>query len=352
MTPEEWPIAADAADPNPTARAAGGDRLSTVLADFFLDPAQRLTEQERALMTSMLHCLVGDIADELRARLPVGWGPANDESNSALVADLTAARLLDEPPLIALLLRRADEERIGAGARARSGRREARALQGLVSHENGAVSAGAMALILARGRRRDRFGQCLIAFDDLPAGPAEKLVTAIAAALRRQLGSGHGAGTTDDALGAAIGQLLARRDPARAVDVQSAALAQLLDENGSLDDDLVLAAANDGEIGFVAQAFARRAGIGGGPVLDELLSGDPRRVMAVLRASGASRELAAGMLAGIGDLLGIGDAGQAIDQFDRITDEEVGAVRARLATPSGYRSALLSLDRVHGQRTL
>ena len=64
MMPEEWPIAASAADQNAPARRAGRDRLSTVRADFFLDPAERLSEQERALMTAMLHCLIGDIADE------------------------------------------------------------------------------------------------------------------------------------------------------------------------------------------------------------------------------------------------------------------------------------------------
>ena len=55
MMPEEWPIAAPAADGNAPARLAGRGRLSTVRRDFFLDPAKRLTEQERALMTAMLH---------------------------------------------------------------------------------------------------------------------------------------------------------------------------------------------------------------------------------------------------------------------------------------------------------
>ena len=70
MMPEEWPIAAPAADHDAPTRAAGRDRLSTVRADFVLDSATRLTEQERALMTAMLHCLVGDVADEIRAALP------------------------------------------------------------------------------------------------------------------------------------------------------------------------------------------------------------------------------------------------------------------------------------------
>ena len=59
MVPEEWPIAVPAADLTVApARNAGRDRLSTVRVDFFLDPGQRLSEQERAVMTAMLHGLV------------------------------------------------------------------------------------------------------------------------------------------------------------------------------------------------------------------------------------------------------------------------------------------------------
>src|SRR3982751_3082861 len=102
MMPEEWPIAAAAADQNAPARPAGRDRLATVRADFFLSPTDRLTEQERALMTAMLHCLVGDIASEIDAALPRGWTAANDDSDAALIEALTAARLLDEPELVRL----------------------------------------------------------------------------------------------------------------------------------------------------------------------------------------------------------------------------------------------------------
>jgi hypothetical protein len=300
----------------------------------------------------MLHCLVGDIADEIRARLPIGWGAANDEGHASLVDELMAARLLDEPRLMALLLRRADEERIATGARARSGRREARALQGLVSHENGSVSAAAMALILARGRRRDRFGQCLIDFDDLAQPTAEALVHAIAAALRRQLAAPNESGGADLALASAAEEMLGRRDPGKAIEGLTATLARLLDECGGLNDELIFAAANDGEVGFVAHALARSAGISGGSAMDELLSGDPRRVMPLLRAAGVSRELGARLLAGIGDLLGIGDAGAAIEAFDRITAEEANAARGRLATAPGYRAALDALERGHGQRSV
>src|SRR6478672_10486344 len=200
MMPEEWPIAAPAADGNGPARPAGRGRLATVRRDFFLNPAERLTEQERALMTSMLHCLVSDVADSVRAALPSGRIAANDEGDATLVESLIASGLLDEPGLMALLLRRADEERIATAARARSGRREARVLQGLVSHDYGAVAAAAMALILGRGRRRDRFGQCLVAFDDLSEASGEHLVHAVSAGLRHELAAARGVANADSEL--------------------------------------------------------------------------------------------------------------------------------------------------------
>lgn len=352
MMPEEWPIAAPAAEHNAPARAAGRGRLATVRADFFLNPDERLTEQERALMTAMLHCLVGDIADELRAALPNGWSAANDSDNAGVVHRLTKSRLLDDPALMRLLLRRADEERIGTAARARGGRREARALQGLVSHADGEASAAAMALILARGKRRDRFGQCLIAFDDLPFASADGLVHAVAAALRTELPGSHALATADGELAAAAAQVLEQHDESRSLDALTADLVRLLDERGGLTDDLILAAAHEGEVPFVAHVLAGRAGLDPHLTLDELLSGLSDRVMALFKMASFSRPLSAGLLAGVGDLMGIGDPGEAIGRFDRMTKAEAAAARTWLATAPAYRKALEALGGDRGQRSL
>jgi hypothetical protein len=295
----------------------------------------------------MLHCLVGDVADELRASAPGGWAAANDDSNLALIQGLSASRLLDEPGLMAMLLRRADEERITTAATARTGRREARALQGLVSHSNGSVSAAAMVLILARGRRRDRFGQCLVAFDDLPQVTAEALVAMIAAALRATLGN-----APDSELTAAMARVLGQRDPSRSVDSLTAALVQLLDENAGLTDDLILAAAHEGEAAFLAHVLARRAGIPADSAIAELLCARPKRMMALFRVAGVSRGLSAGLLAGVGDLLGVDDPARAIGVFDSMSDEQVSQARTWLATPPAYRAALAALGGGHGERSL
>jgi Uncharacterised protein conserved in bacteria (DUF2336) len=346
MMPEEWPIAAPA-ERNAPARAAGRGRLSTVRVDFFLNPAERLTEQERALMTAMLHCLVGDIASEIRAGLPAGWTSANDD-DAAIVDSLTRAGLLDDGELMALLLRRADEERIGTAGRARSGRREARAIQGLISHHEGAVSAAAMALILARGRRRDRFGQCLIAFDDLSRETADGLVHAVAAALRRDVAAARGPAAADSELANAAGRLLDRHESARSIEALTGALIALLEDSGGLNDELLLACGQEGEVGFLGEVLGRRAAIPGRVALDVLLSGDARQVMGLFRVAGFSRELGAGLLASVGDLLGIDDPGAAIGIFDRMNADEVKAAASWFAAPTTYRSALNALGASNG----
>lgn len=299
-------------------------------------------------MTAMLHRLVGDVADSLRAALPSGRLAANDEGDAALVHVLTAAGLLDETELIALLLRRADEERIATAARARSGRREARVLQGLVSHEHGAVAAAAMALILGRGRRRDRFGQCLVTFDDLPLASAELLVSAVAAGLRAELAGHRGVADADQELAEAAASMLARHDDEHGIDSLTAALVHFLDEAGGLTDDLVLAAAHEGEVTFIAEFLARRAAIASQSAIDELLSGDPDQIIALFRIAGLSRALTAGLLAGVGDLLGIADAGAAIAIFDRMSSAEVESARSWLLTAPDYRAAVERLGQGRG----
>lgn len=344
MMPEEWPIGAGPGDQTQRQpRLRGRDRLRTVRADFFLNPAERLTEQERALMTAMLHCLVSDLFDEIRAALPVS-AAANDGSNLPLTQCLADAGLLDRNWLVRLLLRRADEERISTAAKSRSGRREARVLQGLVSHADGAVAAAAMSLIIARGRRRDRFGQCLLHFDDLPPEEATALVHAVAAALRAELLKAGRPADTDRMLADAAREILNRQDPSSSIEALSSTVVRLLVEERALSDDLIVSAALEGEMIFVAHALARRANVRGGIAFDELMSGDARRSMAVLRMGGLTRQSAAGLLAGIGDLLGIDDPGGAISVFDRLGDAEVEDARAWLTTDPHYRSAVAAIE--------
>ena len=303
-------------------------------------------------MTAMLHGLVSDIADELRAALPARSAVANDEDNSELVAELSAAGLLDMPKLIELLLRRADEEQITTAVRVRNGGRDGRLLQTLVSDENASISAAAMALILARGRRRDRFGQARVEFDDLPAETAVDMAQIVSAGLRQRLLATLDKQAADRQLASASAALLARHEEDKRLEALAALLVRLLDEQGRLDEDLVAAAAADGEAVLVAEALARRAGLAGEDAFNLLLGGDGDSLMLLLRMAGASRELAARLLAGPGDLLEIADAGRAIARFDAISQDEVDSARGWLRLDPCYRTALAALGQDHGQRSL
>ena len=351
MVPDEWPIASPSEeDGGYPARPAGRRRLPTVRKDFFLDPRDRLTEQERALMTSMLSELLEAIADEVRAALPAGFVAANDEDSQQLLKVLGKAGLLDQADLIALLLRRADEERIANAVRTRAAPRGG-FLQALIAEDDERISASAMALILARGRRRNRLGQPRIEFEDLSAPLARSLAYAVAAALRQHV---TGIVPKDGHLpfGAAAAKLVEARDPGKAIDQLTAALAKLLNEAKRLDEHLLESAAEEGDVAFLAHALGERAGISGAGGWDYLADGDDGRLVLLLRLAGVTRDFAARLLALLGDLVGISDLGTEIARFDAMSHEEAQSARDWLQLDPPYRAALRALGGDGGDRSV
>lgn len=349
MVPIEWPIAAPVADGGVVpARAAGSSRLPTARVDFFLDPRARLTEQERSLMTAMLTDLVDGLADEFTALL-ADSGPANDEGER-LIDRLWTAGLLDIPDLIRLLLHRAEEERLAAGIRAGRPAGKMRFLQSLVSDENGDVSAAAMAMILARGRRRDRFDGPRLAFDDLPAEAAVALVSAIAAALRTGLVERMPAADADEHLSNAARALLARHDEGNRLDAKTFGLVHALERAGRIDDAFMRSAVAEAEIALLTEALVRRAGISFDCGWGHLTGGDGRLAL-LLRLAGLDRELAGEIIAATADVVGT-SAESEIRAFDALSDEEVDSARKWLRLNASYRDAIQSLRAGHGKRAL
>jgi hypothetical protein len=205
-----------------------------------------------------------------------------------------------------------------------------------------------MALILARGRRRDRFGQCLVGLDDVESLAADALVHATAAALRRELARSRGEAAADFELTNAAEHVLSKRDPERGLTALTSALVRRIVEAGGVSDDFLLAAANEGEVAFVAEVLAERGHLPVHVTMDELLSGEADKVMMLLRLTRVSNELVAGLLAALGDLLGVEDAGAAMGIFHQFTDAELQAARAWLLSAPSYRTALGCFGQHHG----
>lgn len=341
MAPVEWPIAARSQDRGPAAaRRVDRERLSTVRADFFLDSDARLTEQERALMTGMLSDLVGAVADEIAAA--VDRPLDNGDGAGPIFQRLAASGLLDLPQLIALLLRRAEEERITLSTRARAGS-PGRFLHSLAADENSEVAAAAMGLILARSRRRDRFDCPRVALDDVPADAAPAFVYAVAAAQRPQAPS-TGA---DSRLADAAAAVLSSYDEGKRMEAMTFALVHALDSAGKLDQDRIRSAAADGEIAFAVEALARRAGVDFDTAWQQFVAGGGEFAR-FLRMAGVSRQFAAELIAILGEVLR-GGPGDAIAAFDACSDEEIDRSRAgwRLHPAYRYAAAVLGEDDGH-----
>jgi hypothetical protein len=349
MVPVEWPIAATSDDGGRVpARVAGGGRLPTVRLDFFLNPSARLTEQERALMTAMLTDLVTMIADEFTSIL-ADAEPANDDGERVLDR-LWVAGLLDIAPLMRLLLRRAEEERIAAAIRSTRVVGKMRFLQSMVSDEDGDVAAAAMALILARGRRRDRFDGPKLAFDDVPAEAAVSLVHGIAAALRGDLVKCLGAAQADERLARAARSLLSRHDEGNRLEAKLFDLVHALATANRLDDPFIHCAFEEGEAALLTEALGRRSGLLFDVAWDHLTGGSGKLAL-LLRMAGVSRALAGEILASSADVLGA-VAESEIQTFDQMSDEEVDSARNWLRLDPAYRSAIHALGSRDGQRTV
>lgn len=347
MVPEEWPISTPPATaPAEPARSAGGDRLPTVIVDFFLDGSKRLTEQERALMGVLLDGMIGWIADEIGSRLPGEAWAANDGDRHALRQRLIAAGLVQRADLVTLLLRRADEERIAAAVRA-SNRKAAPFLQKIIASADPELSAAAMELILARGRRRDRFGHPRLEFDDLPADLARGLCFAVAAALR-PVPIAMRVADADRQLETSAGDLLRGHDPLKGSTKLAGNVVQALADRDLLDDGALGAMLAEGDILLLAEALALRAGIDGMTAWDRIACGGDGRLVQLLRAAGVSRRFAAELMAGVGDQIGISDPGHAIGCFDSLGDAQVDADRKWAGLDPLYRNSVQAIARADG----
>ena len=334
MVPEEWPLAALAADPPvESARARGSRRLASVRRDFFLDPAYRLTEQERALMTAMLHDLVGTVAGEVLAAAPDSAAGTADPAS--LAGQLMAAGLLDREELVELLLRRADEHRISEAFASRAGARSLPLLPRLVGDADAGVAAAAMALVVARGRRRDAFGQPRIELADLSPGESLGLAFAVAAAVA-------GRGEPEAALASAASTMVAGHPPSDSLDSSIGALAEALEGAGRIDDAMIEAAAQEGEASLLAELLARRAGISGDTAWGYLIGGQEQGLALLGRMAGLGRPAAARLIAEFGALSGASIEDE-IASFDRIGEGEVAAVMAWWRLPAGFRAARTAL---------
>lgn len=301
-------------------------------------------------MTAMLQRLVGDIASEIQVALPDDWLPANDDIEG-LVDRISKVGLLDIEELMSLFLRRADEERVASALAALSRRPAVGLIQPFVSDQDAEVAAAAMAVLIARGRRRDRYGRPVVELDDVPPDSARALIYAVAAGLRERVPVHVPASRAERQLGEAAAVLVGRQEPSKALDGQMERFVALLGKAGRLDDGLIGKAIELADLSFLAHALALRAGLHHSSSFDELMSCDSRRAMMVLRLAGSPRATAAQLLGSLGDFIGLPGEAHSLDSFDAWTADQLDAARSWLQLDPGFQLALRSVGYGNGHRT-
>ena len=337
--PEEWPIAAQAADrPVDPARPRGPSRLATVRRDFFLDPADRLTEQERALMSAMLGDFVASLASEIGAAAGIRL---DSEESPAILHRLTSAGLLNRSGLISLMLRRADEHRIASAFASHAGPRKLPLLSRLVGDASPAVASTAMALVVARGRRRDGCGQPRIELSDLGPDAVASLSHAVAAAMSFP-------GRDEEVYAAAADQVAGAVRYEESLDRAVELLAEALARGNGTEDGLIEEASGEGEAALAAHLIARRAGITPQAAWDHLLNAGDGGLALLARMAGLGRQSAARLIADFGSTIGTASVEDEIVRFDTLGDAEVAAALADWRLPRAFRIARTMIGTRHG----
>ena len=289
-------------------------------------------------MTAMLHDLVAVLATAIRAAV---GGQSATPDPAKLAATLGRANLLDRPQLIRLMLRRADEQRILSAFAGHAGPRRLPMLPKLVSDGDANVAAAAMALVVARGRRRDGFGQPRVDLSDIDRRDARALAHAVAAALSP---GPNREGVFADAATRVVKTI----NPAESLDRAVETLIDALDAAGRADEALVETASGEGEVALVAQLIARRAGINQPAVWDHLVNAGEGGLALVARMAGFGRRAAARLIADLGSTSGTWPVEEEIARFDSLGVEEVAAALNHWQLPRDYRAARNALGGSNG----
>jgi hypothetical protein len=326
--------------------ASARARVSAAMADLALPDAFRLSDRERLTVSHLLRRLVGDIEDELRSALVAHFA---DEEEEPLRAALSSASLpialpvleggaaIADPGLYALLLRRAEEHRLARAAPERG------LLTALAGDPEEAVAAAALSLLIADSRRLDAFHEPLLASGDLPAEVAHGLAWTIAAALRTYLIARHGVApaAADDTVTAAAAAWLARYDEGAGADSLARRLALRLDQQGRLDDALLVRAAGEGALPLFLAALSLRTGLDSQALWELLPDASGRGPVILLRAAQIGREAAASILL---HLTGREDAVAArLDLYDALDSAEARRRIVLWRLDPAYRAAVARL---------
>jgi uncharacterized protein (DUF2336 family) len=283
--------------------AAARERFSAAASDLLIPEQARLTEWQRLTAASLLANLVRAIEDSLRIDLS-GRFPEHKAAQAALSSAhvaialpiLERARALQDPDLSTILVRRVEEHRFWKEQAAEAGAEEL--LTELVRDSDPAVAEEAMALLVARSRRFDRFQEPVLGRADLPADLQHRLAWLVAAALRHYLTQQHRLppGEADLAIEESASAFLAGYDEGEGMEARAMRLARRLHRAARLEGPVLARLLEDGNLPLFIAGAAVPCGLDHGAAWEILSDPRGRGPALLLRAAGLERGDAARIL--------------------------------------------------------
>jgi uncharacterized protein (DUF2336 family) len=336
--------------------AAARERFSVAALDVLLPEHIRLTEWQRTTAAALLAQLIRTIEDALRSALADRF--ADHEALSAAFSSahvpialpiLERSTVLRDTDLGMVLVRRVEEHRF---FKDREGSDQGETLFELVRDADEEIAREAMALLIARSRRFDRFQEPVMARTELPAEIQHRLVWMVAASLRQYIVQQHRlpAGAADAAIAAAASELIAAYDEGETLEARAARLTGLLHRSGRLDDALLLRLLDDGNLPLFIAAAGWRSGLDYSACWEVLSDPRGRGPALLLCAAGVSREAAASILLALNSRGRLfsgaeGDAAAAqLELFDATDAPAAQEVLRLWQVDPGYRAAIARLS--------
>jgi hypothetical protein len=330
MMPKEWRLAASAADRLvDSVQSRGRRRICAVRQDFLLDPEDRLSEQERALMTNMFHNLLSTLANEIALAAGIREYEADPVE---LAAKISCAGVADLPKLITLMLRRANEFRVSnsfaVGGRSRNGLLITR----MIGDSDAAIASSAMALVIARGSRMDGFGQPRVELNDLDEADAYTLAQSVAALIAREPAG-------DAGFSKAAAMVANNVDPSKSLESITGDFVSALEAGVRDDDGFIELASSERELALIVALLARRTGMSTDVVWDHVTGATMGSLGAILCMAGLSRSVAARVIAELCADLDPATSEHEMAYFDVLDEEKAAELRSYWCLPPEYRSA-------------
>ena len=336
--------------------AGSRERFSVAATDLLLPERSRLSEWQRSTASALLLRLVASIEDSLRAALAgrfAGQEALNAALGSASVAIalplLERAGVLRDGELGTVLVRRVEEHRYwkeNASLAADD------LLTELIRHQDEAIAAEAISLLVARSKRFDRFQEPLLGQSDLPAELQHRLVWSVAAALRQYMIQRHqiASGAADAAISAAAGEMIATYDEGRTMEACCMRLARLLQAGGRLEGRDLARTLEEGLLPLFVAGIAVRCGLDYPAAWEVLADPQGKGPALLLRSGDIGRPDSATILLTLntrGRLFSAaeGDAVAAqLDLFDSTSLPAAAEVLRLWQVDPGYRAAIARLS--------